>query len=797
MADICTTLKKVLQLEEQKGFSDTAVAGGFQNFVNFLYSEDAIEQITRDNREQMEGFFRSYSSQNIAERQQVVKMILRWIDSGSEGNLLSLEGSNEIPHENLQSIETQKITTKQDPALFAEVQTLWGIGEKNKKIFNKLGIYRVYDLLRYFPRRYQDFSHLRPINEIMYGEEITVIGSISQKLSTRRSKRSNLQITETAISDNTGYLRLTWFNQPYLERQLHLGDPIVVSGKVDAYLGRLVMNSPEWEHWDSDQLHTNRIVPMYPLTFGISQRQIRKIIHHNLEFWSQRVLEYLPSSLTERLGLPGISTAINEIHFPNSEDSLRSAQKRFATEEIFFLQMGVLLQRQNWVQKKAERFSLLEEHFDAAIRSLPYQLTDAQLRAIAQIRRDLSSGTPMNRLLQGDVGSGKTVVSRFAIEAVVRNGAQSAVMAPTSILAEQHFQTLSQMLVTSQTIKQEEIALLIGSTSQKERKLILSGLKAGKINVLIGTHALIEDPVAFKDLALVVIDEQHRFGVEQRAALRKKGDSPHLLVMTATPIPRSLALTIYGDLDISTIDEMPKGRLPVETKILHPEARASAYALIHSQVESGNQAFIVYPQIENEDAEDFKAAVNEYERLSKVFPDLKIGLIHGELNPTEKDEIMLKFRNREFDILVSTTVIEVGVDIPKATVVLIEGANRFGLAQLHQIRGRVGRNKEQSFCILIPDSEDALNNKRLNAMVTTNDGFVLADLDLKYRGPGEFLGTRQSGLIRFKFASVTDQDLIEVCRKEVEKIIVRDSTLEAEEHQLLKSELFNYWPALK
>jgi ATP-dependent DNA helicase RecG len=425
-----------------------------------------------------------------------------------------------------------------------------------------------------------------------------------------------------------------------------------------------------------------------------------------------------------------------------------------------------------------------------------------QKRAVDDICVDLGSGRPMNRLIQGDVGSGKTVVAALAAMMVVRSGvtspqgAQVAIMAPTSILAEQHFKSFSKLMIAETGLAEGQVRLLTGDTNAGERESIQEGLASGEIKVLIGTHALIEEPVTFKDLQLTVIDEQHRFGVDQRAALRSKGTNPHLLVMTATPIPRSLALTLYGDLDLSVMDEMPAGREPVSTHVLTPQERERGYSLIRSQIEAGHQAFIVYPLIEeSEKLETLKAAVDDHERLSKeIFPTLKLGLLHGKMKPDEKDRIMAAFRDREYDILVSTTVIEVGVDVPNATVMLIEGANRFGLAQLHQLRGRVGRGGGESFCLLVPDQADASENERLQAMAETNDGFKLAELDLKQRGPGEFLGTRQSGYATtLKMASLTDVALIEKARGHAQKMFEIDAELKAPEHALLAEALNRFW----
>jgi ATP-dependent DNA helicase RecG len=458
--------------------------------------------------------------------------------------------------------------------------------------------------------------------------------------------------------------------------------------------------------------------------------------------------------------------------------------------------MGVLRQKRDWQSVTARIFDVPDEWMNARIKALPFDLTGAQQRAVDDILVDLGSGRPMNRLLQGDVGSGKTVIAALAAAIVANAGAQTAIMAPTSILAEQHFQSFSNLLVGENgIIPQDAIRLLVGDTPETEKEAIRSSLADGSIKVVIGTHALLEDPVQFTDLQLAVIDEQHRFGVDQRAALRTKGHTPHLMVMTATPIPRSLALTLYGDLDLTVMDEMPSGRQPIATHVLRPQERERAYTLIRSQIKSGRQAFIIYPLIEESEKIDSRAAVDDHETLSReIFPDLKLGLLHGKMRPDEKDTVMHKFRNREFDILVSTTVVEVGVDVPNATVMLVEGANRFGLAQLHQLRGRVGRGADQSYCLLIPDHEDALENERLQAMAESNDGFVLAERDLEQRGPGEFLGTRQSGYAStLRMASLTDLRLIENARSHAQKLFEMDANLEKPEHALLSEALERFW----
>lgn len=586
-------------------------------------------------------------------------------------------------------------------------------------------------------------------------------------------------------------------NQEFIARQINDGSQIVVSGKVEIYLGRFVMNNPDWEHIESEHLHTNRIVPIYSLTADVSQKNLRRLIYETVMHWSHRIPDHLPQEIIEKAQVISLQDAIKEAHFPDSQDALLKAQNRLAFDEILLLQLGVQQQKRNWQTNPAKSFVVDDKWINDEINTLPFQLTNAQIQVVGAIREDLSSGKPMNRLLQGDVGSGKTIVAALAISIIVSIGGQSAFMAPTSILAEQHFQTL-QKIMTSQErphpIKSEEIVLLVGSTAEDDKKRIRSGLLDGTIKVVIGTHALLEEPVKFKDLQFAIIDEQHRFGVEQRALLHAKGQSPHLLVMTATPIPRSLALTIYGDLDVSVMDEMPLGRIPVETFVLMPIERERAYNLISKQISEGHQAFIIYPLIQQNEEIDLKAAIEESERLQKeIFPKIKIGLLHGKMKADEKETVMTQFRNNELQILVSTSVIEVGVDIPNATVMLIEGADRFGLAQLHQFRGRVGRGGNKSFCLLIPNVDDAIENQRLTVMTQTNDGFILAEKDLELRGPGDFLGDRQSGFMNLKMAKLTDIHLIEKARTFAQQIFGIDPDLSSFEHALLRESLTRFW----
>jgi len=690
--------------------------------------------------------------------------------------------------------------TSQTPGLNAPLTVLNGIGPKNAQILKALELNTLEDLLYYFPRRYDDYSQLKPINHLLYNEEVTVLGMI-QSIAVRPVRGGQTSLTEAVLSDGTSFLRLTWFNQPWLTQRLREGIQIVVSGKIDMYLGRLVMNSPDWELVEQEHLHTNRIVPVYGLAARITQRWLRKIMYQTVAFWAARIPEYLPATVRDAAGLVDLATAITQAHFPDSQEALKAARARLAFDEIFFLQLGVLRQKRAWQANSAQVFETDPEWLALHLAALPYALTNAQQRVLSEIQQDLVRGRPMNRLLQGDVGSGKTVVAAMAVATVTRHGAQAALLAPTSILAEQHFRGLSNLLGEAQgedlsaALQPGEIRLLIGDTPEAEKREIREALANGTIKFIIGTHALLEYPVTFQRLQLVVVDEQHRFGVGQRATMRAKGENPHLLVMTATPIPRSLALTVYGDLDLSVMDEMPVGRMPVDTHVIHPVERERAYHLIENQVSAGHQVFIIYPLIEKgENNDEGKAAVDEHARLqAKVFPKLKLGLLHGRMRADDKDVVMKRFRDREYDILVSTSVVEVGVDIPNATVMLIEGADHFGLAQLHQFRGRVGRGSAQSFCLLIPGTENAVENNRLAVMEETNDGFVLAERDLQQRGPGEFLGTRQSGYSELRMANLMDIFTIEKARQQAQALFERDPELSDPENLALARSFRRFW----
>jgi ATP-dependent DNA helicase RecG len=570
--------------------------------------------------------------------------------------------------------------------------------------------------------------------------------------------------------------------------KLKEGEMVVVSGKIEQYLGRLVMNSPELEPLESEWLQAGRIVPVYPLSKGITNKTLRKLIKKAVETWALKLPDYLPVGVRENADLMDYGDAVSQVHFPDSQEDKEAAHHRLAFDDLFTLHLGMLQQRYLWQSRQGTPLVADDDWVGAFVQSLPYQLTAAQQNAIDAIRNDIASDIPMNRLLQGDVGSGKTVVAALVVGIAVANNTQVAVMAPTSILARQHYANLCEIFDNSPLRDHIIVDLLTGNTSQSERETIYAGLAQGTIHVIVGTHALIQPEVQFAHLGLAVIDEQHRFGVAQRGALRDKAAeaNPHLLVMTATPIPRTLALTLHADLDLTVIDEMPPGRVPVETRILQPKERERAYAFVRAQVEKGHQAFIIYPLIEESDKLEARAATAEHERLQEtIFPDMRLGLLHGRMRTDDKDAVMTAFYRGDIDILVSTSVIEVGIDVPNATVMLIENANRFGLAQLHQLRGRVGRGEHESYCLLMSDNAFFDTDERLKAMEETTDGFQLAQVDWELRGAGDLLGYRQSGFGDIHFANLMDAHLVEQVQREARALYEHDPELQLPEHQAL------------
>jgi ATP-dependent DNA helicase RecG len=839
-------LYKILKLEAERGYDNRSVLGGLNRMLGPWESEARAEGVSEELVQSVSEHLRDYPNLDPQARAGTLAGLLSRITSHTKQSLpdlpslrtaearqarqqpptkkkTGLEATQAAPAGEMESPkqppDSQESLTRVDDGILPEIEpetetpefegppaalnapvtVLQGIGPRLSQTLSRLGLFTLRDMLYYFPRRYDDYSKLIPINRLNYGEEVTVIGMV-KTVHTRPFRGGASQLVEAVVGDGSGSLRVTWFNQQWIAKRLRTGTPVVLSGKVEQYLGRPVMNNPEMEPIESQNLHTNRIVPVYSLTANITQRWLRKTLHEVVSYWALRVKDYLPQVVRTSAGLMRQSEALREIHFPSSVEKLKAARQRLAFDEIFLLQIGVQKQKLAWQNRPARKYPVSEEELEEQLGRLPYTLTGAQKNALQDIRSDLESGQPMNRLLQGDVGSGKTVVAALGTLMVVSHGPQAAFLAPTGILAEQHYRNLLRLLSEdtgkgAPLLTFVQVRLLVGSTPEPEKMAIREGLASGEIKVVVGTHALLEDPVIFADLQMAVIDEQHRFGVEQRALLRAKGDNPHLLVMTATPIPRSLALTLYGDLDLTVMDEMPPGRQKTDTYVLHPRERERAYSLIQTQLSQGNQAFIIYPFVEETDNGENLSAVQEHERLQKeIFPHSKVGLLHGRMKPDEKDEVMASFRDGEIDVLVSTTVVEVGVDIPNATVMLVEGANRFGLAQLHQLRGRVGRGQEKSFCLLIPESPDSVENERLKAMAETDDGFLLAERDLSQRGPGQFLGTRQSGLPdELRLSNLTDIHLISQARRYAQEVFERDPDLKLPEHRLLASTLHQFW----
>lgn len=683
-----------------------------------------------------------------------------------------------------------------DPEGLAQpITAVKGVGPRVAEKLARLNAETVWQLLNVYPRRYDDYTLMKPIKDLVYGEQVTIIGTIWETRA--RRTRTNQVVVQSIISDGTANIQATWFNQNWLVDKLKAGMQIVLSGKVDQYLGRMVFNSPEWEPLEMDPLRTRRIVPVYPLTDGLTAKKMRDVMNTAVTRWARHIPDPLPESIRQKLDFYTLSQAVAQVHFPYDQDSLHHARQRIIFDELFLLQLGMQGQRHKWQAHPGIPLPIDGAVLEQFKSSLPYELTGAQKRVVDEFATDMSQGTPMNRLLQGDVGAGKTVVAAAAMIIAAKAGKQAALMAPTEILAEQHYAGLSQLLAPLGI----ETVLLTGSTSAAEKAQIYTDLASGKAQVAIGTHALIQEAVIFDNLALAVIDEQHRFGVDQRQALRDKGaetaagkPNPHLLVMSATPIPRTLALSLYGDLDLSVLDEMPPGRQEIKTRWLRHSERERAYAFIRGQIEQGRQAFIIYPLVEESDKIEAKAAVEEFERLqNEVFPNLKLGLVHGRLKSDEKEAAMRAFYSGETHILVATSVIEVGVDVPNSTVMLIEGANRFGLAQLHQFRGRVGRGEHQSYCVLISDAETAVAEERLRALEQTNDGFVLAEKDLEIRGPGEFFGRRQSGLPELKLASLLDMNMLQLAQTEAVALFAADPMLARPENSLLRDAVAQFW----
>lgn len=817
LKSILDIIRRPFGLEMRTEYQDKAVVGGLGSYVtNWVAKANAVSRPI-ELLGNLTELFKDYPELQPSERKSRLEeaskimdqlyLQIDKIDSTSEEKPDNTHTGDE-PDAQIEPAP-EKIQIKQaevaaDPdqrvALSTPVEYVKGIGPKRAQLLaSEMGVRSVGDLLEYYPRDYLDRSRIKSIYNVgRTGEYETIQGIVVNHLEITPRRPSAQRFLKVIVYDETGVASLIAFGKriQYMKHALPVDTKVVVSGKFKRDYSEIQTSEYTYEvlsDEDAELIHTGRIVPVYPLTANLNQRSLRRWIKTVVDEFSQYVYEILPLDIRKRLQLIDRPIATKNIHFPDTYEYLEAAKHRLAFDELLFLELGLGLKKKRWeVEEPGISFKPQTDLLKRFISSLSFQLTFAQKRAFAEIEADMKSSRPMNRLLQGDVGSGKTVVAAMAMLLAVDNGYQSAIMAPTEILAEQHYNTLTRLLDPLGI----RVVILRGDMPKRLRDDALTQIRTGEANIIVGTHALIQTGVEFANMGLVITDEQHRFGVMQRAELKKKGTTPDVLVMTATPIPRTLALTVYGDLNVSVIDQMPPGRQKVATRWVPEGKRQDMYKFIEDQIAQGRQAYLVYPLVEeSEKLEDLKAATEMAEHFqNEVFPHLKVGLIHGRMRADEKQEIMERFKNNEINILVSTTVIEVGIDIPNASLILIEHAERFGLAQLHQLRGRVGRSHHKSYCLLIadPSNEDAV--RRVKAMERTNDGFEIAEEDLAIRGPGEFFGTRQAGMPDLKVANlIRDARLLEIARTEAFRIAAEDPALVKPEHQMLKQILREKW----
>lgn len=765
MIDNIEQLKKAIEIEIQYRYID--IHGKTQAFSSFIKNEaKKYYKLSKKNPKWavIAEAFEHYPFAGLNERRKSIDNLIRVLKSETN------------PKPSKSEISNAPELTKS--AKDTDVMYMKGVGPKIAYKLNKLGIYTVQDLMLYFPKKHIDYSSRTLIRDLKEGETTTVFGYIKSVSAFNTQKK--LSVVKVTVADESGRLDLSFFqaksNRFMLERtksQFPINAGIMLSGKVkrNNYDGKLTFDKPtysimtgEFLEDKNSNLNIARIVPIYTVCEDLSIKVLRRAIFNAIQKYKDEIENVIPDFMREKIGLLDKKAAVEQIHFPESQELLEQARFSLIFEELFLIQLKMVrIREQNShnhsaLALKIKEKGLVKEFID----NLPFELTGAQKKAVNEILNDLNSDVPMARLLQGDVGSGKTVVATIMLLAGVENGYQGALMAPTEILAQQHYNNLQQWLSPMGI----SVGLFLGSQGKKIREKFRTDLRNGQMNIAVGTHALIQEDVDFNNLGAIVVDEQHRFGVKQRNVLKKKSQNPQILTMTATPIPRTLALTVHGDLDLTIIDELPKGRKPIKTSLV--TSHRGVYELIKSEIDAGRQAYVVYPLIEESETLSAKAATIEAERLQKeVFPQYKIGLLHGKLKNDEKEQVMKDFKDKKYDILVSTTVVEVGVDVPNATVMLIENAERFGLSQLHQLRGRVGRNSLQSYCILHTSTKSQETRERLNIMTQTNDGFVIAEKDLQLRGPGEFLGTRQSGLPDLIISDIVrDAKILEMARNE-------------------------------
>ena len=675
------------------------------------------------------------------------------------------------------------------------ITDLKGIGVKRAEQYSRLGIETVGDLIWHLPHRHDDFSRVRPIADVEVGESLSIVANL--RSFDERKFAYKKEILQALFSDGSGTVRTTWWNQSWMRKRLTIGKTYRLSGVVGLYMGHKTLENPIFEEIGPSVVNDGPILPVYGLTSGLRSSDVSRQVQEALKLGLPSLHDPLPETLRRHYDLIPLTDALRQIHSPETSERLDNARKRIIFDDFFYLQLGVQRRRQEIQHFNAAAMTVDDNLLANYLTALPFALTGAQQRTLDEVRQDMGRQVPMSRLIQGDVGSGKTVVAAGAMLIAVANGYQSALLAPTQILAEQHFRGLRNLLESVELAggTRPAVTLLTGRITGQKREAALVGIADGSVQIVVGTTALIQENVAFANLGFVVVDEQHRFGVGQRAAARDKGRDtavPHLLVMSATPIPRSLALTVYGDLDVSVIDEMPPGRTPIKTKRFPPTDRERLYGFVRRQVHQGRQAYIIYPLVEESEVLDVGAAVDAHARLTEeIFPDLRVGLLHGRLKGAEKDEVMRSFAGGDLDILVSTSVVEVGVDVPNATLMLIEDAERFGLAQLHQFRGRVGRGEHESYCALFSRVKGGAQHERLNALAETTDGFILAEKDLELRGPGDFLGTRQSGLPDLKMANLSDTATLHLAQEAAQDLLRQDPDLN--NYPLVQEKVEQFW----
>lgn len=770
---------RLLKLEQKLGYRNNSVIGGLSSYIELCIKDDRYQPEAEVARRLLD-FSQLYVSSSVAERPKLI---------GDHETSQVLNTPTHMPAD-----FPKKIAVDNQVALRADVRYQKYVGSATAGKLGKLKVETIGDLLYHFPFRYLDTSVLKSIAELKEGEEATVIGVVKdiRKFKSKRGTR----VLNIGVFDETAYIYGVWFNQDYIAENLKKGTHVAFSGKIAYRFGQLQIENPFYDVIDEetdvneDTVHTNRIIPFHPATQNLSASRLRRIIKHLVDT-KTRLPDPLPTSLRIKFGYPSKTHCLKEIHFPTSMKFCKKVRERLVFEELFLIQVGLALRKVRFKQKaKGIRHKLDNILLQEFYSSLPFNLTDDQRWVISEIQKDMASSKPMNRLLQGEVGSGKTIVALATLLTTVENGFQGAIMAPTEVLAEQHFRKISAFL----NILNIDVALLKGSLKPKEKIEIQERIVRGEVNIVVGTHTLIQESVAFKKLGAVVIDEQHRFGVAQRINLKEKGFFPDVLVMTATPIPRTLALTLYGDLDVSVMKELPLGReigQHIKTSVCDCNHRDWAYKKIREQVKEGRQAYIVCPLIEESDKLEVKAVEEETQRLkNEIFPDLKVGLIHGKLKSAEKEKVMHEFQEGLIDILISTTVIEVGIDVPNASVMLIENADRFGLAQLHQLRGRIGRGAHKSFCILFADPNTDEGRARMEAIQAVSDGFKLAEADLEIRGEGQIFGTKQSGLPDLKLARLArDFEILLSAREEAFCVVEGDAFLSSPRHKLLLLEV--------